>query len=260
MFKSIRKYLFKKKPRLSLGQMILLEKELIGKKIYRLCHGKVFQGLYKNTKIIPKEHWSFDLGSKILGVYEKQIQEAINNLSQQKKIETLVNFGAAEGFHLTGLIKNKILKRCLAFEMDDSTKITLKKNIKLNKIENKVKIFSKANFNITNKLINPVELKKTLFLIDIEGIEYEIITENNLKFFRTSYLLIEKHPFMEKNKNKKLKFDKLLKKYFIIENIKNSQRNPFINILKNLHDDTRWILMSEGRPCEMEWILCHPKS
>ena len=84
MFKSIRQYLFKKKPRLSLGQMILLEKELIGKKIYRLCHGKVFQGLYKNTKIIPKEHWSFDLGSKILGVYEKQVQEVINRIADAK--------------------------------------------------------------------------------------------------------------------------------------------------------------------------------
>jgi len=42
----------------------------------------------------------------------------------------LVNFGAAEGFHLTGLIKNRILKRCLAFEIDDTTKKTLKKNIK----------------------------------------------------------------------------------------------------------------------------------
>ena len=65
--------------------------------------------------------------------------------------------------------------------------------------------------------------------------------------------------YLEKNKNKKLKFDKFLKKHFIIENIKNSQRNPFMNELKNLNDDTRWILMSEGRPCEMEWILCHPK-
>jgi hypothetical protein len=258
MNKFIQKF-FKKKRKLSLGEMINLEKKIIGEKIHKIYNGRVALGPYKNTRIIPEEKWSFDLGSKILGVYEKQVQEVINNLSKKKKIKTLVNFGAAEGFHLTGLIKNRILKRCLAFEIDDTTKKTLKKNIKLNKIEKKVKIFSGANFNITNKLINPVELKKTLFLIDIEGMEYKIITENNLNFFKTSYLLIEKHPFMEKNKNKKLKFDKLLKKNFIIENIKNSQRNPFMNELKNLNDDTRWILMSEGRPCEMEWILCHPK-
>ena len=259
MNKFIQKLFLKKKRRLSLGEMINLEKKIIGEKIHKIYNGRVALGPYKNTQIIPEEKWSFDLGSKILGVYEKQVQEVINNLSKKKKIKTLVNFGAAEGFHLTGLIKNRILKRCLAFEIDDTTKKTLKKNIKLNKIEKKVKIFSEANFNITNKLINPIELKKTLFLIDIEGVEYKIITENNLKFFKTSYLLIEKHPFMEKNKNKKLNFDKLLKKHFIIENIKNSQRNPFMNELKNLNDDTRWILMSEGRPCEMEWILCHPK-
>ena len=35
--------------------------------------------------------------------------------------------------------------------------------------------------------------------------EYKIITESNLKFFKTSYLLIEKHPFMEKIKIKKTK-------------------------------------------------------
>ena len=78
--------IFLKKRRLSLGEMINLEKKKIGEKIHKIYNGRVANGPYKNTRIIPKEKWSFDLGSKILGVYEKQVQEAINNLSKKKKL------------------------------------------------------------------------------------------------------------------------------------------------------------------------------
>ena len=46
--------------------------------------------------------------------------------------------------------------------------------MKLNKIENKVKIFGEANFKEVKKNLNIPELKKTLFLVDIEGDEFNL--------------------------------------------------------------------------------------
>ena len=55
-------------------------------------------------------------------------------------------------------------------------------------------------------------------------------------------------------------FSYSLKKNFKIKIIENSSRNPFIfKKLKIMKDDDRWLLMSEGRPCQMSWILCTPK-
>ena len=100
--------LFSKKSNQTFDEIKNERKKIIGKKIHKIFLGKVVDGPYKGVKILPKEHWSNDLGSKILGFYEKQIQETVQKLSSNNTITTLVNFGAAEGYHLTGLIKNQL--------------------------------------------------------------------------------------------------------------------------------------------------------
>ena len=67
------------------------------------------------------------------------------------------------------------------------------------------------------------------------------------------------HPFFKISKLKKNKLKNILKKNFKVEIIKNSARNPFVEKIENLSDDERWLVVSEGRPNEMEWLLCYPK-
>tara|TARA_Y100001970_G_scaffold27453_1_gene33486 strand:+ start:2643 stop:3425 length:783 start_codon:yes stop_codon:yes gene_type:complete len=258
MFKSLAK-LFSKKSNQTYDEIKNEKKKLIGEKIHKIFQGKVINGPYKNLKIFPKEQWSHDLGSKILGLYERQVQETIKNLCISKKINTIVNFGAAEGFHLTGLIKNKIIKKGFGVEINNPTINTLKKNIKLNKIESKIKIITQSKLNFLNKYLNKKELKKTLFLIDIEGGEYDLINSENIELVNKSYLLIEMHPFANVLSSKKKKFHNILKKYFKIKTIKNSERNPYMKKIESLSDDDRWLIISEGRPNEMKWLLCYPK-
>jgi len=258
MFKSLVK-LFSKKSTKTYDEIKNEKKENIGKKIHKIFSGKVFDGPYKDLKIFPKEHWSHDLGSKILGLYERQIQDVLKNLCIKNKISIVVNFGAAEGYHLTGLIKNNIIKKGFGVEINNSTIATLRKNIKLNKITNKIKIIAQPKLNFINKHLNEKELKKTLFLIDIEGGEYDLINSKNIKLIKKSYLLIEMHPFSNTSIIKKKRFHNILKKNFKIKIIRNSGRNPYIKNIESLSDDERWLIVSEGRPSEMEWLLCYPK-
>ncbi len=251
--------LFSKKKIKTFDEVKNERKEIIGKKIHKIFLGKVVEGPYKDLKIFPKENWSNDLGSKILGLYEKQIQETVQKLSSNNRIDTLVNFGAAEGYHLTGLIKNNIIKKGFGVEIDKATITILKKNINLNKISGKIKILSHPTLNFINSYLNKKELTKTLFLIDIEGGEYDLINSESIKLIKKSFLLIEMHPFANISKVKKKKFQNILKKNFRIKIIKNSERNPFRRKIENLSDDERWLIVSEGRPNEMEWLLCYPK-
>ena len=68
--------------------------------------------------------------------------------------------------------------------------------------------------------LNKNELKKTLFLVDIEGSEFDIFNKNNIQTFKNSVLVIENHDFMIKNKKKIKKFTQLMKKNLNIKILK----------------------------------------
>ena len=59
------------------NQIINDKKRKLVNKIHKIFSGKVYEGPYKNLKISTKESWSIDLGSKILGMYELEVQKVI---------------------------------------------------------------------------------------------------------------------------------------------------------------------------------------
>ena len=81
-------------------------------------------------------------------------------------------------------------------------KKNLRKNIKINNLSKKIDIYGKASSKQINDCLNKNELTKTLFLVDIEGGEFDIFNKNNIQTFKNSVLVIENHDFMIKNKKK----------------------------------------------------------
>lgn len=103
MFRSIKKKIIKSTNYsdvlnwINYNQIINDKKKELVNKIHKIFLGKVFSGPYKNLKISTQENWSIDLGSKLIGIYELEVQNAIENLCKKKKIKTFINYGAAEG-------------------------------------------------------------------------------------------------------------------------------------------------------------------
>ena len=242
----------------NLDQIFYKKRKVITEKIYKIFSGKVCGGPYKDLKLSNKENWSIDLGSKILGIYELEVQETIKKLCKKKNIKIFINYGSAEGFHLTGVLKKKFAKFGIGVEIDQKSISILKENLKLNNISSKFKILEKLSLNKINDFVSIKDMKNTLFLIDIEGNEYELINSSNIKFIKKSHLIIEIHPFLS-NPNKNKKFLDLLKKNFKVQTFTSSSRNPHVKGLENLTDDERWMIVSEGRPMQMSWLVCSPK-
>ena len=237
------------------------KKYLLGKKIAAYSKQKVLFGPYSGTKFIDLHGWSkIDSAPKYLGTYERQIQEKIIFLSKKFKLKYFVDLGAAEGYHLISLLNKKFFNSGLAYEIDEKSRRILKKNSKINNVYNKIKIFSKADFiSLKNNLIYK-ELKRTCFLVDIEGNEYNLFTNEFCKYFSKSIFIIEDHNFNVKDKKIKNKFYKTIKRFFKIDVIRDISKNPFdIDILENFSDDEKYLMMSEGRPKTMKWILLSPK-
>ena len=215
-------------------------------------------GPYKYLKLSNKENWSIDLGSKVLGIYELEVQEAIKKLCTKKNIKIFINYGSAEGYHLIGVLKKKLVKFGIGVEIDQKTISIFKENLKLNNIHSQFTILEKLNLNKINEYISVKEMKNALFLIDIEGNEYDLINSSNIKFIKKSHLIIEIHPFLNILNKKKI-FYSLLKKNFKTKILTTSSRNPHVKGLENLTDDERWMIVSEGRPMQMSWLVCSPR-
>jgi len=237
------------------------KKEKLEKKIIKETNKTVIDGPYKNTLLNCKSNWGgYDWSSKLLGCYEQQIQNKIVEIKKNYNLENIINFGGADGYHILGLIKNNFFKKSLVFEKDAESRKYLSENIELNNIIYKVNVEKEADFTKINKYFNEEEMPKTLYLIDIEGKEYDLICKENLNYYNKSILIIEDHQFLIDDNLKKTNFFENLNKNFDVEILKNASRNPFKHsLIDELNDDDRWLLMSEGREKNMNWLVCIPK-
>ena len=231
-----------------------------GNKIENLSKNKILNGSYKNTHLEINKNWnSYDTASKFLGMYEKEIQDEIIEIQRNKKNKKkyFVNLGAGEGYHLIGLLKKKLFKFGVAYEIDPNAKRILKENLVKNKISKKTSILNKADENfLEDSFPKNLRLKDCFFLIDIEGDEFKILNKYNLNKLKKSVMIIELHDFYFSPK----KLISQLKKIFKTKIITTGNRDlSNYKLIENLHDTEKWLLVNEGRPKKMHWIVCLPK-
>jgi hypothetical protein len=247
--------------KLKYRSIIEKQKYLLQEKIKKLTKKKVISGLYKNLELNCKSNWdNYSFSSKLLGVYEEQIQLKIQELSIKYKLENIIHLGSSDAYHILGLVKNNILKNAYGFEMDRISYEYSLENKKDNGSLQNVKVFNEeANLELVEKFLPEVNLKKTVFLIDIESAEYNLFTNENIDKYKKSFFVIEDHFFYD-HENRRDHFLELVKDNFNWSFIQNSMRNPFkFKILNNFNDDDKWLLMGEGRPQSMNWLILEPK-
>lgn len=239
------------------------KKYFLKKLIFKKYGDKIISGNYKDVFLCNNFIWNqFDSISKLIGTYEVEVQNKLKYLCDRNKIKTIINFGAGEGFHLCGAIKKNFAEFGFAFEQNINSRNALLENCKKNNISEKIKIMGEINKDNFNKELKSLELNKSLFLIDIEGYEYELLSDENINFLSKSYLIIELHlenteEFSHYSKNLILK----LNKKFNTEVIKidySKRKIPEHDFLRFLSDDERLILLSENRNSLMSWVIATP--
>jgi hypothetical protein len=237
-----------------------------GKNIARICKNKIISGFYKGTEIEINKNWNTtDAASKYLGLYELEVQKCIIDLQKQKKFKKkyLINLGAGEGYHLISLLKKSFFNNAILYEMDKQGQDLIIKNSKINKVSKKIKILGEAKVDFLNDdHFKKLRLKDCFFLLDIEGNEFKLLNKKNILKLKKSNLLIEIHPMYLINgkRQKKDILIKRLKKFFTIEILTTKSRDlSHFKFLDSMSDLEKWILVSEGRPEKMEWLICVPK-
>jgi len=244
-----------------LNNFIDVKKNLLGAKIERLSKSRILYGPYSETKIINSYGWSnIDFAPKYLGTYESHIQEKIIFLSKKFKLNNFIDLGAAEGYHIISLLKKKYFSKGSAFEINIKSRNLLKRNATINGVSKKLSIFSDATFESLKKNLEKQDLKKMLFLVDIEGHEFKIFDKKFCSYFSKCHFIIEDHNFNILNNKILSNFYKTIKKKFHVEFIRDQSKKPFdITILDKFSDDEKYLMMSEGRPMTMQWLVLTPK-
>ena len=244
-----------------LSNFIDKKKNILGKEISKISNNKILYGPYSGTKILTTYGWSnIDFCPKYLGSYEYQVQKKIIDLNKKKKFDYFIDLGAAEGYHIISLLKKKIFKQGLAFEISKKSREILKKNAQINKLNNRIRIYKDANLSSLKNALRNFNHRRLLFLVDIEGQEYDLFNKDFCKIFSKGTFIIEEHPFNISNKRKIKNFNQNIKKYYNVEILKDTPKNPFnFSILEKYSDDEKYLMMSEGRPESMQWVILQPK-
>ena len=227
----------------------------INKRVLTSVGNVVLYGPFKNLEINEPSAWdsSSATASKVLGLYEQEILLELQTLGYFK---TVINIGAADGYYGFGMLKSKLCEEVIFFESDsESRQQIIKKNSAL---ETQNQVYPKATEASLNSVISKLSLNETLFIVDIEGGEYNIFTESLLSKLKSSTIILEIHEFLEPQFEKD-KFEKRFLKNFEVKKIYGSKRVlPKLDILDKLRENEKWLFVSEGRIQSMEWWILTP--
>lgn len=227
---------------------------IAGKLGYEVRHG-----IFKNMKLPMKSSWGCDHATKCLGIYELQTLNKIEEISKSEKITTLIDIGGADGYFAIGVLAGKLLDLAITFEITEAGRQTILDAAKMNNVHNLVRIYGEADQNSILRAMdeNGIKQENCLFLVDIEGDEFDIFTPKFLRQFSQSEFIIELHdPVPGKRKSKEFcNAIRSHEKHIYTSTCRNPREFSELDILD---DNDCWLLMSEGRGYPMEWLHLRP--
>lgn len=235
-------------------QGVLLRRSIVNSYIYKKFSGVVQHGPLKGFRILEDSSWGNDKAAKILGFYELEI---LLELADDVRNRHFVDLGAADGYYAVGFLKNGIARSVIAFEATDAGKDIIYKTAKDAGVADSIKIHGIADENFLDLIDFPLE--ETVFLMDIEGGEFNLLDRRNLYRLRKSIVYIEIHDFDAESKKQYQALLESADEFFDIKEIKKIARDPYCyDELAELDDSDHWLACSEGRAPDAKWLKLMP--
>ena len=224
-------------------------------KVSKIFNNTVQEGPFKGMVISEDQFWGpGDKASKILGLYEKEIQNLLNHIQEKNNFPTFIDIGGADGFFAVGSVKNNLFKNCEVFEISKRGRQSIEESAIKNNVADLISIKSEANEKTLSSIEN---INNSVILCDIEGGEYDLFSENLIKNMHPSNVIIEIHKNPDISLNE---FEDKFKNLFSIDKITQGPRSlKGFGELKNFNDNNRSLLASEGRSYIQEWWHLSPK-
>lgn len=238
---------------------VQLARALVAGRVLEANHGRVGHGIFKGMRLLEDGAWwgDGDVTMKVLGQYERQVVEVLEGASA-KGARLLVDVGAADGYYMIGALCSGLFTRSVGFELSKEGRERIWLNAQRNGVEERVEIEGAVT---GDALIAAVTGEvPALVLVDIEGAEFELLTQDVLRALDDCVVIVESHPHLVKNGeiNEKRLIERAAE-FFEISLLRPRAASPHdFEILDGLSDLQRQVAFSEGRGSTGRWILLTP--
>ncbi|PQO28775.1 FkbM family methyltransferase [Blastopirellula marina] len=232
---------------------IVARKEKINEQLNQEFDSTIRYGVLKGYRFPEKSWWSMpDRAGMLLGIYEQELLSDIAAESKDRKY--FVDIGAADGYYGVGCVSQGLFERSCCYEISPEGQETIKESAALNGVPDRVEVRGIAD-RASIQQLKSWEMSQTIFLIDIEGAEFDILDEENIKSISGALVYVEMHPFKLKDGQEQVEaLKKRLEPYFKIELIETGARDPSqFSELRLMTDSDRWLICSEWRSALGEW-------
>jgi hypothetical protein len=244
----------------NLRRIVGLYRRHLSRKIFVQCGGVVQYGPFAGMHWLDNPHRGrSEQGGMILGLYEQEVLE--NLVRAPAHFRVFVDVGAADGYYAVGLLHNGRVDRSVAFESMPECRAAIARLAAKNNVSDKIAILGTVSDHFDDILrTHKINSHETMFLIDIEGTEFQILTERVFAFLKGSLIVVETHAHIYADPNAEM--ERLIKTASATHRATTwfpGPRNPWtLRELDDFPEIDRWILCSEGRYEVQQWIRFDP--
>jgi predicted O-methyltransferase YrrM len=245
---------------IDLRRIVNLHRRHLSEKLFKQYGGVVRYGPFSGMVLLGDPRWGpSDQGAMIFGMYEQEVLESLANAPAHFK--TFVDIGAADGYYAVGLLKSGKVERTICFEADPEGRATIARLAAKNGVSDKVTILGAASDHLVGMLdACKLNTSDTMFLIDIEGAEFKVLTKEAFASLKDSMVIVETHAHIYPDPQAEM--DGLIKRAsatHLATNWYPGPRNPsMFKELEGFSETDRWIICSEGRNEIQQWLRFDP--
>lgn len=240
---------------------IIYTQRKVYKKLERVFYDSVVKyGPFQGLKYPELEGVGSELFPKLLGCYELELNDWLERI-RGNEYEKIINIGCAEGYYAVGLGRMFPASKIYAYDLAERARVLCKEMGALNKVEDRLQVFSKCTANTLKKLDFG---KRSLIVCDCEGFEVELFKKEVMDNIANCDVLIELHDFINPTIS-----DTMLPLFETTHNLeiyrsmdddlKIIQLSEKYQELKFLTTYEKKIALGELRPTTMEWAYLTPK-
>lgn len=234
------------------ARRVHLTKELI-----REAGLTVMEGPFAGTLLNAKTSWGDgDLASRILGCYEEELNDALEKAIVRSP-SVVINIGCAEGHYAIGLSRRLPAARVFAHDISAEARRLCEETAEANGVTGRLSIDGPCSHAILRNHLADAELG--LAVLDCEGAELHLLDPAAVPKLARCDLIIECHDFIDRSITPTLieRFAATHQVEQVFEAGRNPNRYP---VLHHLHSLDRWLMVAEGRPEFMCWLVCWSKA
>lgn len=233
-----------------------VRRRVIGSELGASLNWSVAHGPFAGLFLSESSLWGADVPAMLLGLYEQEVVAQIT--SRSDPWDLLINVGAASGYFAVGCLASGDAARCIAFEADPRSREILRSTAMLNGVLDRLEIRGTAGEEDLLRVALP---PNTIALIDIEGQEFDVMTNAVLEHLRRTEMIVELHDWAVRQEGDVERLVMAARNTgFLIDELATGPRNPSaIPEIAHLNDDDRWIICSEGRQRPGRWLRLIPR-